>query len=133
MLDEAPWTARASYIVSLCFSVIAVIMALHQTVYLNSIDFLATADAITALFGRPHSLMLPQSQGRLTPTATKHQIHKAIHIYGLPQLMLTYSIFSLFIGIGLTTVSALWSQEPPGIWDGPQKVRHLNTTPCRLL
>lgn len=43
-------------------------------------------------------------------------------MYGLPQFVLTYSIFALFAGIGLTTIPALWTRESAATWDGAQKI-----------
>jgi hypothetical protein len=35
----SPWTATAALLVSLCFGLISVITALHQTYFLNALSF----------------------------------------------------------------------------------------------
>lgn len=115
MLRDAPWTASAAYIVSLCLSIMAVVMALHQTVFLNSIEFLPKAERIGAIFG------VQQSQ-EPEAASLKRCARRGACMYSLPQFVLTYSIFALFVGIGLTTMSALWNREFEGAWNGSQKV-----------
>jgi hypothetical protein len=115
-LAQSPWTASAAFFISLSLSPMAVITALHNTIFLNCVSFHGSPDAkLKRIFG----LQMGVSDGG--NRRRNAQVWLATLMYSTPQVLLSFSIFSSFVGIGLMSISPLWIRLD-GIWDGPQKV-----------
>lgn len=115
-LPQSPWTASAALFISLSLSPMAVITALHHTIFLNCASFHSSPDAkLKRIFGL--QLLVPDGRNHLW----NNKVWLATLIYGIPQVLLSYSIMSSFAGIGLIVISPLWTRLHD-IWDGPQKV-----------
>ena len=95
-------------------------MAMHQTIFLNSLLFLPVDESLqVALTGHKIDIQTPSTQiKRRTRVA-------GAHMYGLPQFVLTYAIYALFVGIGITTISPLWYQQAEQGLTRDQKVCHI--------
>jgi hypothetical protein len=94
----------------------SVITALHHTIFLNCASFHPSPDAkLKRIFGL--QLIISGGGNHLW----NKRIWLATLMYGLPQVLLSYSIISSFIGIGLVAISPLWTRLD-GVWEGPQKV-----------
>lgn len=96
---------------------IAAITALHQNMFLNSVEFEDSADA---KFRRILNQRL--INGSVTPRQAGRSLLMANFMYGLPQLLLTYAVFSAYVGLALITIDALWQRGQDDIWGPAQKV-----------
>jgi hypothetical protein len=113
---QSPWTASAALFISLSLSPMAVITALHNTIFLNCVSFHSSLDAkLKRIFGQRMGI----SGGR--NGLWDSQVWLATFMYGIPQVLLSFSIISSFVGVGLIAISPLWTRLD-GVWDGPQKV-----------
>jgi hypothetical protein len=109
-----PWYAPSAFFISL--GVMAVITASHQTIFLNSVSFHVSADDRLGCI-----LDIRSSDSVERKELWSRKLWLGTFMYSLPQLLLTYSIFALFIGLGLTHAEALWSRGPNGVWEAPEK------------
>jgi hypothetical protein len=107
----SPWTATAALLVSLCFGLISVITALHQTYFLTALSF--RRDPVE------------QARRIIGAAAGQPQLRvrtMGVFIWQLPQLALCYSIFALYIGLTIIVTDPLLRQDR---WGDEWKVSHL--------
>jgi hypothetical protein len=110
-LLTSPWTATAALLVSLCFGLISVITALHQTYFLNALSFRRNP--------------VEQARRIIGAAAGQPQLRvrtMGVFIWQLPQLALCYSIFALYIGLTIIVTHPLLRQDR---WGDEWKVSHL--------
>jgi hypothetical protein len=116
-LSLAPWEASAAFFIALFLSVMAVITAMHQSIFLNSMKHLPSAsERLRHILGISPALTSGKDHYR------RRLVRKGTFMYSLPQLTLTYSIFAMFIGLALVTICPLWSSNWQNEWRSPQKV-----------
>jgi hypothetical protein len=124
LTDSSPWTASAALYISLTLSLMAVVTALHHTIFLNAASFQPSPDAqLRRIFG------LRDGDPNMTGYDAwgKHRrrcCKTRTVLFGMSQLLLSYSIICAFVGVGLMTISPLWDRSA-ATWDRQQKVGYM--------
>jgi hypothetical protein len=123
-LSDAPWTASSALFLSLILGLMAVVTALQLTMFLSSVCFQPSRSVqLRRIFRVSDALDLHHRHGESTSLHT-HACAGTL-LFGAPHQLLSYSIICSFVGIGLITISPLWTQSTEdGRWGGPQKVSY---------
>ena len=113
----APWEATAALYTSLVLSIVAVVVALHETIYLNSAFFQPTIDEkLKCVFHLQRETHQPRSSG------WRKIVFLGALSYSIPQILLSYSVFGSLLGMGLMVVNPLSRTDSNKEWGGAQKV-----------
>jgi hypothetical protein len=116
-LSLSPWEATAALYVLLSLSIVAVVTALHHTIFLNSASFQPSVeDKLKCIFN------LQRDAPRAGNRVWRRRVWLGTFIYSIPQVLLSYSIFGSFVGMGLIGISPFWTRDSDDVRDGPQKV-----------
>ncbi|KAJ2900155.1 hypothetical protein MKZ38_002569 [Zalerion maritima] len=125
LLVDPPWTSLAALSISLTLSPMAVVAALHHTVFLNAVLFEPGLDArLKRVFGTGRIRVAPGCPGEARRSeklpGLRRRLWLSTFVFGIPQLLLSYSIIASFAGIGLMITSPLWTRENNAVWERPQ-------------
>jgi hypothetical protein len=121
-LHESPWPALAAAYLALLLSLMAIVTALHHSIFLNSVLFQPSRDAqLRRVSGLPNSIDNPPTERHGVPKPYQPCIWFRAIMFNIPQLLLSFSIICNFIVVGSIAVYPIWYRED-GSWDNPQKV-----------
>jgi hypothetical protein len=121
-LQESPWPASAATYLALLLSLMAIVTALHHSIFLNSVLFQPSRDAqLRRISGLPTSIDNPLIERHGTLRPYQPAIWLRTILFNIPQLLLSFSIICKFIAVGVMAVYPIWYRED-GSWDQPQKV-----------
>ena len=119
-LQESPWPASAAVYLSLLLSLMALVTALHCTIYLNSVVFQPSYNAkIWRIFALQIPIDHPPTRDKALGSQPRPWLRTLL--FNIPQLLLSYSIICAFIAVSLMAIYPLWDRTD-GAWDRPQKV-----------
>ncbi|KIW34393.1 uncharacterized protein PV07_01171 [Cladophialophora immunda] len=132
-LSDVSWVATAAIYIALLFSIISVVTALHQTIHISTAskfenDAEGKLRRLFVLTEASKTALLDQTPPPPNPTAVavdkirREKENRIAFIFGLPQLLLSYSIFALFVGVALLGMNALWHRSGEDHWGDPQKI-----------
>ena len=122
-LAASPWAASAALYISVTLSLMAVVTALHHTLFLTSTGFQPSLDArLQRVFGLQVAPAVDTASQHEGSSLRRWHTWARSFLFSIPQILLSYSIICSFVGVGLIAASPLWCRSDR-TWDGTQKVR----------
>ncbi|KAF2251795.1 hypothetical protein BU26DRAFT_244450 [Trematosphaeria pertusa] len=113
--QASPWTASAALYAALTFSLMGIVSAFQQNIFVESALLRPTIrEQANHIFGIVEH---PEDKNHVAAT-----VRRCAFALRIPELLLTCGIFCLFVGLSVVAISPLWDRGDASVWDGQQKI-----------